>query len=74
MGHKVVSREDIAKTFIEVSEKNLSYKVTRSKGEFLRQEPRIIEMRSNYFPSLLGRRPSSLKEIYELSLNMETLK
>ena len=73
-GPQVVSREDIAKTFIEVSEKNLSYKVTRPKEEFFKTRARIIEMRSNYFPSLLGRRPSSLKEIYELSLNMETLK
>ncbi|MEK6913950.1 MAG: sugar nucleotide-binding protein [Nanoarchaeota archaeon] len=60
-GEEMISREEIARYFKEIVS-DLEIKIVEPEESFFKARPKIIKMKSNFFPALLGRPPTKLKE------------
>jgi dTDP-4-dehydrorhamnose reductase len=68
-GGELLSRIDFAETIKNFVLPNLKYQVTKPNNDFFENRPRIIAMKSNILPKLLGRPAHTLAEAVRIEFN-----
>jgi dTDP-4-dehydrorhamnose reductase len=64
-GPELVSRAEVAEVFNDVTGSNLRIDIVEPPLEFHAARPKTINMGSRYIESLLGRRPYSIREVFQ---------
>ena len=68
-GAEVLSRIDFAESIKHLVLPNLKYRVTKPNDDFFKNRPRVISMKSDILPKLLGRPARSLFEAIRIEFN-----
>ncbi len=64
-GLELLSRVDLVRMYCEYVDATLKVEIITPGENFFAQRPKVIKMSSHYFEQVLGRKPDSIKDVFE---------